>query len=306
MKKILKALKNPKVLLRIIIDKPFVSRFFSDKCYIKLMYRLHLGKRPDIENPRTYNEKLQWIKLYDRRDEYTMMADKYEVRKYVADKIGEEYLIPLLGVWDRAEDIDFDKLPDKFVLKCNHNSGKGMCICKDKSKLDIANVRRELSDGLKEKYFYKGREWPYKNIKPRIVCEKYMESSSGDLKDYKFMCYNGEPKHCFVFSDRFSESGAYLTVFDTNWERVTLSRPKFDVRDIEISKPVNFEKMIEFACVFSEGIPFSRIDFYEVDGKIYFGEITFFPSSGFQAFEPENWDDIMGSWITLPEKKVEK
>lgn len=301
MKKILKAMKNPGLILRVIIDKPFVGRLFSDKSYIKTMFRLTLKKKPDLENPCTYNEKLQWLKLHNRKDEYTMMADKYEVRKYVAEKIGEEYLIPLLGVWDRAEDIDFDKLPDEFVLKCNHNSGKGMCICTDKSKLDIAKVRRELNEGLKEKYFYKGREWPYKNIKPRIVCEKYLECADG-LKDYKFMCYDGEPKHCFVFSERFSENGAYLMVFDKEWNKVPLSRPKFDVRDIEIPKPVNYEKMLEFARVFAEGIPFSRIDFYEVDGKIYFGEITFFPSSGFQGFEPANWDEILGSWITLPEK----
>lgn len=300
-----KAIKNSKHLLLYLLGKPPVSRAFPEKVYLKLKYRLIMGKKLDLKNPKSFNEKLQWLKLYNRKDEYTVMVDKYAVRKYIAEKIGEEYLVPLLGVWDRADDIDFDKLPDKFVLKCNHNSGLGMCICKDKSKLDTEKVRKELNKGLKEKYFYGGREWCYKNIKPRIIAEEYLTDETGtELKDYKFMCFGGRAENLFVCSERF-ENGLKVTFFDREWNRLPFER-QYPASEKEISKPKNLEKMIELAECLAENLPFVRVDFYNADGKIYFGEMTFFPGSGFEEFTPELWDYKLGDLIDLDSVKNQK
>lgn len=296
--KMKKAIENPRILMLYLLGKPLINRVFPDKAYLKLKYRLTMGKKLDLNPPESFNEKLQWLKLYNPNNEYRIITDKYLRRKYIAEKIGEEYLVPLLGVWDRAEDIDFDKLPDKFVLKCTHNSGLGMCICKDKSKLDIGKVRKELNRGLKEKYFYGGREWCYKNIKPRIIAEKYLTDESGtELKDYKFMCFGGRAECLFVCSERFG-GGLRVTFFDREWNRLPFER-KYPASENEIDKPKNFEKMIELAECLSQNIPFTRVDFYNVDGKIYFGEMTFYPGSGFEEFTPEIWDYKLGDLIDL-------
>ncbi len=276
-----------------------VLRLISDKIYLKVIYRLCIGKKLNLKNPKTFNEKLQWLKLYNRKPEYTMMADKYAVRSYIKEKLGEEYLIPLLGVWERAEDIDFSKLPEQFVLKCTHNSGKGMCICKDKSTLDIKKVRKELNKGLKEKYFYHGREWCYKNIKPRIIAEKYMVDESGyGLKDYKLMSFNGKVKCSFVCSERFSKQGIKVTFYDDKWNKMPFVR-HYPESEYNIEKPKTYELMVECAEKISQNAPFQRIDFYEIEGRLYFGEITFYPGSGMKEFTPEEWDGILGSWLKL-------
>lgn len=277
-----------------------ILRILSDKAYLKLSYRLNMGKKLNLKEPKTFNEKLQWLKLYNRKPEYTMMVDKFEVRKYIAEKLGEEYLIPCLGVWDKVEDIDFDKLPEQFVLKCNHNSGTGMCICKDKSKLDIEKVRKELNKGLKENYFYHGREWPYKNVKPRIIAEKYMVDESGtELKDYKFMCFGGKCENIFVCSERY-ENELKVTFFDTEWNRMKFER-HYKASQKIINKPKKLDKMIVLAEELSKNIPFVRIDFYDINGKIYFGEITFYPGTGMEEFNPEEWDYKLGELINLNE-----
>ena len=259
-----------------------------------------MGKKLNLKNPQTLNEKLQWLKLYNRKPEYTMMVDKVEVRKYIAEKLGKEYLIPCLGVWDKVEDIDFDKLPQQFVLKCNHNSGKGMCLCKDKSQLDIEKVKKELKKGLKEKYFYHGREWPYKNVKPKIIAEKYMVDESGiELKDYKIHCFNGEPHFILVCDGRFSKEGLTEDFYDTSWEHIDVKRPKIPNKSVHHPKPLLLDKMLELSKVLAKNIPFSRIDFYVIKNNIYFGEITFFPASGLTKFEPEKWNDIWGDLIKI-------
>ena len=268
-----------------------------DEEFLKRKFKLVMGKELDLENPKTFNEKLQWLKLYDRKPEYTMMADKYAVRKYIAEKLGKEYLIPLLGVWDNTDDIDFDKLPDKFVLKCNHNSGLGMCICKDKSTLNIKKVKRFLKRGLKQNYYLLGREWPYKNIKHKIIAEQYMDDGKGVLTDYKFMCFNGRAEYCFVCKDRNEKGKARIIVYDRNWNKVTMGRGK--IYDDVIESPVNLKKMLEFADILSKNIPFVRIDFYEINGRLYFGEITFFPGSGLSEFTPKEWDLNLGKMIDL-------
>lgn len=292
------------------LDKNTRTRYFaakglynhmSDEEYLKKMFLINVGYPLNLENPVTFNEKLQWLKLHDRKPEYTMMVDKYRVREYIAEQLGEEYLIPLLGVWDSPEDIDFESLPNKFVLKCNHNSGLGMCICKDKSKLDIAKVKRELRKGLKQDYYITGREWPYKNVPRKIICEKYMEDSEHQgLDDYKFMCFNGNVQCSFVCSDRFSENGLRVTFYDKDWKILPFER-HYPKSQEPVSKPKNYEQMIKFSEKLSEKIPFVRTDFYEINGKLYFGEITFFPGSGMEEFTPEKADFDLGNWIKLPE-----
>ena len=280
--------------------KEYILNKIPDKLFLKLKYRHILGKKLNLNNPKTFNEKLQWLKLYDRNPEYTMIVDKYRVREYIADKIGKEYLIPLLGVWDDPDDIDFDTLQNQFVLKCNHNSGLGMCICKDKNSLDISKVRSELRKGLKQNYYLTGREWPYKNVPRKIICEEYLEDNPND---YKFFCFNGKVEYILVCSDRFDSIKE--TFFDRNWNVAPFKRPNIEIDD-KIKKPINFKKMIELSEFLSKDIPFLRVDFYEVANKIYFGELTFYPASGFSPFGPNEWDYKLGELIELPENKNNK
>lgn len=280
-----------------------IARYGSwlpDKLYLQLKFRSVFGRWIHLKHPRSFSEKLQWLKLYDRRPKYTTMVDKVEAKKYVAGIIGEEYIIPTLGVWDDPDEIDFDALPKRFVLKVNHNSGTGMYICKDKDKMDIEKIKAGLRKGLKENYFIRNREWPYKNVKRKIFAEKYMEDEYGELRDYKWFCFDGEVKCLFIATDR--SKGAHATRFDFfdadfNHLLFTNGHPN---ADIQPQKPKLFEKMKELAAKLSKGIPHVRIDFYEVNGHIYFGEMTFFHWSGMVPFEPEEWDYKFGEWLTLP------
>lgn len=271
----------------------------DDAEYLKLAFELNLGTKLNLESPETFNEKLQWLKLYDRRPEYTTMVDKYEVKKYVADRIGAEYLIPTLGVWDSFDEIDFDSLPQQFVLKCTHDSG-GLVICKDKSVFDVKAAKNKINQSLKRNFFFFGREWPYKDVKPRIIAEKYMEDAGSEvLNDYKLMCFNGKVKCSFVCSERFSEDGLKVTFFDRDWNVMPFER-HYPRSQCPIAKPSSYDDMVRLAEQLSKDIPFVRVDFYEVSGKIYFGELTFYPGSGFEEFEPFEWDKTLGSWIELP------
>lgn len=307
---IIKCLKNfindPRIRMGYLNRLGFYNG--SDEKYLKKKFKLIMGYDLDLENPRTFNEKLQWLKLYDRKPEYTMMVDKYKVRDYIAAQLGEEYLIPLLGVWDDPEDIDFDALPNQFVLKCNHNSGLGMCICKDKSKLDIKKVKEDLRKGLNQDYYLTGREWPYKNITRKIICEKYIEahysknSEITGLLDYKFYCFNGEPRFLYVgYADvRDGVKHDRMTYLDLDWHKTAFNRPDHDELLFFPEIPSNFDEMIEVAKKLSEGIPFVRVDLYNINNRIYFSEMTFFPGSGFSPFSPKEAETTLGIWIKLP------
>lgn len=285
-------------------NRGFFDRM-SDKKYLELRYKYIIGKKLNLENPVTYNEKLQWLKLYDRKPEYTKMVDKYEAKKYAANIIGEEYIIPTLGVWENVNDIDFDALPNQFVLKCTHDSG-GLVICKDKSTLDIENAKNTLEHFLHRNFYSIHREWPYKNVKPRIIAEEYMEDESGyELKDYKFFSFDGNVKAMFIATDRNAETETCFDFFDRDFNHLPVLNGHPNTTK-EIHKPVNYEKMIELAEKLSKNIPQVRIDFYNINGKIYFGEITFFHWSGLKKFEPEEYDKIFGDWITLPNKNVQE
>ena len=281
-----------------------VGRFIPDRVWIQLKYRHKFGRFCNLKNPRTFNEKLQWVKLYDRRPEYTTMVDKYKVKKYVADRIGEEHVIPLLGgPWESFEDIDFDTLPNQFVLKTNHDCG-GVVVCKDKIKFDKKKAKKILSTHLKKNYYLAYREWPYKNVYPRIFAEKLMVDESGtELRDYKFFCFNGEPKLMYIATDRTSETEeTKFDFFDMNFNHLpfTNGHPNAFVTP---HRPASFETMKELSAKLSKGIPQVRVDFYEVNGRVFFGEFTLFHMSGLVPFDPEEWDRRIGEWITLPERK---
>lgn len=270
-----------------------------DAEFLKRLYRIHMGRELNLRNPRTYTEKLQWLKLYDHRPEYTRMVDKYAVKAYVAQKIGEEYVIPLLGVWDRVEDIDFESLPDRFVLKTTHDSG-GIVVCRDKKKLDIADTRKKLRYFLNRDYYCRNREWPYKDVPHRIIAERYMEDSrQGELRDYKFFTFGGIPRVLYIAQGRGLGGETVADFFDMEFNHLPFTIDH-EMASVPPEKPVNFEKMQELAAILSQGTPQLRVDFYEVDGKIYFGEMTFFHCSGMEAFHPEAWDRIFGDWVVLP------
>ncbi len=300
--KLLRFFRTPQIIILRLISITNIS--LLDKYYIILLFKERMKCKLNLNNPQTFNEKLQWLKLYDRKDIYTTMVDKYEAKNYVADIIGENYIIPTLGIYDKFEEINFEKLPNQFVIKCTHDSG-GLVIVKDKSKLDVNAARKKINKSLKKNYYYAGREWPYKNVKPRIIIEKYMEDKNDtSMHDYKFFCFNGEAKYCLVCTDR--DTDLKETFFDINWNLAPFKRPNHDI-DKTIKKPKNLDLMIELANKLSKGIPFIRVDFYEINGKVYFGELTFYPASGFAKFEPEEWDKKLGDLIDLSlVKKDEK
>ena len=277
-----------------------IGRLIPDKVYLNIRFKRVFKRSIDWKKPKSYSEKLQWLKVYDRKPIYTTMVDKYEVKQLVAEKIGKEFIIPTLGVWSDVEDINFDALPEQFVLKCTHDSG-GLVICTDKSKLDIDYAKKKLSHCLKQNFFWSGREWPYKNVKPRIIAEKYMVDESGyELKDYKFFCFDGEPKALFIASDRQVEGeDTKFDFFDMNFNHLPFTNGHPNATHL-IKCPSSFAKMKELAATLSAGIPQLRVDFYDINGQIYFGELTFFHHSGLETFEPEEWDFKFGEWINLP------
>ena len=298
--KIVRAIKEP---WRVLVWSQLgcIRNIIPAKLYLQLMYRSCTDSKLNLERPRTYNEKLQWLKLYDRKDDYTTMVDKYAVKKYVADLIGKEYVIDLLGVWEKVDDIDFDNLPEQFVLKCTHDSA-GLIICKDKTQLDWKKAKSKLEKCMKRNFYYSGREWPYKNVKPRIIAEKYMEDSSyKELRDYKFFTFNGKPKVLYITQGRGNENETYADFFDMDFKHLDIEIDHEMSKDMP-HKPKNFELMKELAIKLSQGIPHVRVDFYEVDGHVYFGELTFFHCSGFEPFRTREWELIFGDWIELPQK----
>lgn len=296
--KFIQAVKNPCKVIKHFGGKGYF-KWIPDELYLRICYRAVFGKKLNLNNPRTFNEKLQWLKLHDHNPLYTIMADKAEVKKYVSEKIGQEYIIPTIGVWERFEDIDFSKLPDKFVLKCTHDSG-GLVICKDKEKLDLDTAKEKIEKCLKRPFFYVGREWAYKNVKPRIIAEALMEEdASEELMDYKLMCFNGQVKCSFVCSQRHTGNGVHVNFYDTEWKEMPFERHYPRSKKI-INKPVSYETMVQLAQKLSIEIPFVRVDFYEINERPYFGELTFYPGNGFEEFTPERYDLLLGDWIKLP------
>ncbi len=275
--------------------------WLPDALYLKIMFRLRMGYALDLKTPKTFNEKLQWLKLYDRKPEYTKKVDKFEAKVVAEAAIGEKYIIPTIGVWDRFEDIDFSSLPERFVLKTtNGGGGGGVVICRNKNSMDRAAAAARLNVSLRSSIYRHLREWPYKDVKPRILAEKFMVDESGELRDYKFYCFNGEPKVFLVASERFSGHRTYFDYFDMEGHHLPFTQGGMN-NPVTPSLPSTFEEMKRVAGKLSQGLPHVRIDLYSVNGRVYFGEYTFFDSSGFEKFTPQEWDEIFGEWLILPE-----
>lgn len=273
----------------------------SDKLYLKMRYALSFGRELNLDNPQTYSEKLQWLKLYDRRPEYSIMVDKYAAKDFVAEKVGKEYVVPTYGVWDNVEDIEWDRLPRQFVLKTTHDSG-GIVICRDKENLDKNAAMNKLRVGLSQDFYYKGREWPYKNVPHRIIAEKYLESrpDTHDLPDYKFFCFDGEVKAMFIATDRGKKGEQVkFDYFTPDFEPLPFKQSHPHAQKMP-EKPKNFELMKKIASKLSQGIPHVRVDLYEVGDNVFFGELTLYHFSGFAPFYPEEWDKIFGDMLNLP------
>lgn len=296
--KIIGIIKHPSHLLDSFMVH--TASLWPDATYLRIIFGVRMGYKLNLKNPKSFSEKLQWLKLYNHRPEYTIMVDKVKAKEYVASIIGSQYIIPTIGVWDNPDFIDFNSLPDRFVLKCNHNSGLGMYICKDKSKMDVEIVKADLRKGLRQDYYMANREWPYKKVERKVFAEEYMEDEYGELRDYKFFCFDGKVKALFIATDR--SKGGHETrfdFFDDNFNHLPFTNGHPNANKIP-EKPRMFETMKELASKLSKGIPHVRIDFYEVGTKIYFGEMTFFHWSGLMPYEPEEWDYKFGEWLTLP------
>ncbi len=281
--------------------------WIPDEIYIAVLYRLKTGKRLNLNHPKSYNEKMQWLKLHDRKPFYTMLVDKDAVKAYVSTVLGDEYIIPTIGKWDNADDIDFGVLPNQFVLKCNHDSGS-VLICRDKRQFDCELARKKIAKSLKHTGYWYGREWPYKDIKPRIIAEKYMEENSSNmgLTDYKFFCFHGEPKIIYVSVGLENHRTAQISFYDMNGNEMPFHRSDYRQISESLILPSNFSKMVDIARRLSTAIgnPFVRIDLYSICGKIFFSEITFYPCNGMIPFSPPEWDEIIGKWIKLPFENI--
>lgn len=286
------------------MHNPSISKVIPDEPYLKMVYRGYMGKRLDLENPTTFNEKIQWLKLHDHNPQYSRMVDKYEAKKYVAEIIGEEYIIPTLGVWEHFDDIDFDSLPDQFVLKCTHDSG-GLVICRDKKQLDKAAAKKKIENCLKTNFYLTGREWPYKDVKPRIIAEKYMEDDgpqkNKSLVDYKFFCWNGRPDLLYVSRGLEHHPTAEISFYGMDGREKEYHRSDYKPYHNAVI-PANFDSMKQLATHLAGEIncAFVRIDLYSINGNIYFSEITFSPCSGMVPFEPASADEALGKALSIP------
>lgn len=276
-----------------------IGKIVPDKMWVELIYRYKFGKKLNLKNPVTFNEKLQWLKIYDHNEQHAILVDKEKVKAYVADLIGEEYIIPTIGVWTDFDDIDFGSLPNRFVLKCTHDSG-GLCVCKDKKLFDRSFAKKKINKSLKRDYYLDYREWPYKKVKHKIIAEQYLEDNvDHELRDYKFFCFGGRVEFFKVDFDRFKRHRA--NYYDRQQNLLPFGEadypPDFE-RKIEI--PDKIEDMIRLAEKIASNEPFVRIDLYYCNKRIYFGEITFFPASGFGKFTPDDWDEKLGNYLKLP------
>ena len=274
-----------------------------DKAYLSIMYHAKMGKGLDWKKPKTYNEKLQWLKVYDRNPIYNTMVDKFEAKQYASERIDAQYIVPAIGgPWRSFDEIDFDALPEQFVLKTTHDCG-GVLICKDKAQLDISSARQFIEAHLRNNYYLSYREWPYKDVKPRIFAEKYLSGLNDDLRDYKFFCFDGDVKLMFIASERQAKGQeTKFDFFDMEFNHLPIINGHPN-SEHPIERPENFERMKELASILSKGIPHVRVDFYESDGQLYLGELTFSHWGGMVPFEPNEWDEVIGSWLTLPEQK---
>ncbi len=273
----------------------------SDKTYTKVLYRLRMHNSLDLDNPHSFTEKIQWLKLYDHNPFYTTLVDKYEVKKWVSGIIGSKYVITTIGVWDSVDFIDFDTLPKQFVLKTTFGGGSdGVFICKNREAVDFSIVKNRLLESMKTNPYHRLREWPYKNVPRRIIAEQYLDDNSGDLADYKFYCFGGIPKILLLATNRYSAHN--FDYFDMDYNKLPItSAMGGNNPNLSVDKPACFDEMKEIARKLSEGLPHVRVDLYYCNCQVYFGEMTLYDSSGFDNLNSEEWNSRMGEWINLPE-----
>lgn len=309
-------IKNPGLIWIGLANHGFFD-WMKDEQYLSIKYRIIFHKKLNLDNPQTFNEKIQWLKLHDRKPEYTTMVDKYAVKEYVKDIIGEKYIIPTLGVWDRFDEIDFDSLPNQFVLKCTHDSG-GLVIVREKSSFDKKAAKKKLEKCLKKNFYYIGREWPYKNVKPCIIAERYLEekghvvpedNNSYDddnlrganrhgLSDYKFFVFNGKAKFFYITYDRAKNTGTCIDIYDMQFNKISATWG-YRNSQYKFVKPDNFVEMVKLAEMLGRNMSHVRVDFYSVNRKIFFGELTFYTWSGFVPILPEEWDYKAGKLLDI-------
>lgn len=299
MDKVLAVLSSPSRLYNAILHR--ISFLFSKETFLKILFKKDMGRELDLENPQTYSEKIQWLKLYNRKQCYVNFVDKYEVKKIVASLIGEEYIIPTIGIYNKFSEINFNELPEQFVIKSTNGGGNtGVVICKDKKNFNVKAARRKINSSLND--LSDSGEWPYKRMPKRIIVEQYMEDTTyHELRDYKFFCFDGVVKALFVATDRSKGEELKFDFFDENFVHLPFVQGHPNSKTA-IEKPVNFELMKSIAEKISAGEPHLRVDLYEINGKVYFGEITLFHFSGLEPFVPIEWDYKFGSWIKLPNK----
>lgn len=275
------------------------GKFLPDSVYLKILYRYGFGKTLNLRHPKTLNEKTHWLKLYDRRSIYPTMVDKFSAKDFVRINVGEKYVVPLLGVWNRFEDIDFAALPEQFVLKTTHDSG-GVVICTDKANFDIPAAREKLKKSLANNYYWIYREWAYKHIRPRIMAEELLVSPNGtEIKDYKVFTFNGKVKLSFVATNRHGEGGVLMNFYDRDWNSIPVERlhPR---NPLETPKPEGYDTMVRIAETIGKDMFLLRTDFYQIGTQVFVGELTIYPSGGFDWFKPEGYDELFGSWLKLP------
>lgn len=288
---------NP-ALLYLLATAKGLTKWVPDTIHLSLEYKIRIGSFPNLTNPKTFNEKIQWLKLHDRNPLYTKLVDKYAAKEWVANRIGPQYVTETYACWNRAEDIDISGLPERFVLKTNHDCG-GIAICRDRSSFDLEAARKKLAKHLRQNYYWGGREWPYKNVTPCVFAEEYLESNDSDgLPDYKVMCFGGNARCVFTCTGR-AEGDLRVDFYDLDWNHLPFTR-HYPNADASPEAPSCLREMLALSERLAEGIPFVRVDFYEVANSLYFGEMTFYPGSGFEEFSPEKWDENLGSWIELP------
>ena len=289
---------NPYKIFESLAMRGFFKNM-NDKEYLSWLYRARMGRFPDLNHPKSFNEKLQWLKLNDRKPEYTEMVDKYLAKKYVEKRIGEKYIIPTLGVWDKFDQIEFEKLPDQFVLKTTHDSG-GVVICKDKANFDKAAAKRKLEKSLKRNYYWAEREWPYKNVKPRIIAENYLSFLNGsDLVEYKVFCFNGKPALFLICKGEGHTDERTNDFYDLEFNHIPVTVTCPNAKE-KCQKPDEYEELLELSRKLAKNTYQLRVNLYVINHKIYFGELTFFHDSGCCKFNPPEWDKRFGDMLKLP------
>ena len=304
MSKVSRLLHNPSLLIPYLGARGFFHKM-DDKSYLEKCFNAYLGYELDLNNPMSFNEKLQWLKLNDRNPLYTKLVDKYEAKLWVADKIGDNHIVNTLGLWDTFDEINFDALPDRFVLKCTHDSG-GLAICRNKANFDLASAKKKIDKSLKRNYYWQGREWPYKDVKPRIIAEEFLDTGESDLIDYKFYCFDGVPKFLYVSAGMESHETARVCFLDTKWNPINIERTDYKKFDVVPDKPDALDDMLRIAKVLSAGIPHVRVDLYDISGTVYFSEMTFSTNSGFIPFTTYEADLAIGQLLSLPIDKIGK